>query len=321
MHRRRATHAGSWYEASEERLRKSLTSWLEQATVENGRAQQGKTVQAVIAPHAGYSYSGSTAAFAYSAIDPSRICRVIVLGPSHHVYLKDRCAVSTADVLETPLGDLPVDKEVAQGLLELSDRSARFVPMSDDMDEGEHSIEMHLPYIRHVFSNENVKVLPIVVGSLSEEKERHFGRILSPWLGDGETFFIISSDFCHWGSRFRYTRVDTDATYIWQSIERLDKEGMTIIESGDHAAFWRYQHRTENTVCGRHPIGVLMSALAYCAAHSNEVFNIRFVRYRQSSRCVKMSDSSVSYASAVVMTNETYPQSNNTLRTDSTRAS
>lgn len=308
--RRRATHAGSWYDASEERLRRSLTAWLERAAAENGRVTPGAIVHAVIAPHAGFSYSGSTAAFAYAAINPSRFSRVVVLGPSHHVYLKDRCAVSTADVLETPLGPLPVDKEVTQGLLELSDRNARFIPMSHDMDEAEHSIEMHLPYIRHVFADVDVKVVPIVVGSLSEEKERHFGRVFAPWLGDGETFFVVSSDFCHWGSRFRYTRVDTDATYIWQSIERLDKEGMTLIESGDHSSYWRYQHRTENTICGRHPIGVLLSTLTYCSAHSNKTFNVRFVRYKQSSRCVKMSDSSVSYASGLVQTSDTPPQSN-----------
>lgn len=306
VRRRRATHAGSWYESAEEELRSSLTTWLEQASPVS-RTLPGATVHAVIAPHAGYSYSGATAAYAYAALNPCRFSRVVVLGPSHHVYLKDRCALSDAHVLETPLGSLPVDREVIDGLLEHSDRHARFVSMSDDMDEAEHSIEMHLPYIRHVFANVDVKVVPIIVGSLSEEKERHFGRIFAPWIGDGETCFVISSDFCHWGTRFRYTRVDHDVPSIWQSIERLDREGMSAIETGDHTEFCKYQHRTENTVCGRHPIGVLMSALQYCSAHSEKTFNTRFVRYRQSSRCEKMSDSSVSYASALVQTSDSPP--------------
>lgn len=299
--RRRATHAGSWYDASPDHLRRSLSSWLAHASQS---VSSSPNIHAIIAPHAGYSYSGSTAAYAYTAVDPRRFSRIIILGPSHHVYLKDRCAVSDAHILETPLGDLLVDRDVIDGLLENSDRNTRFVKMSSDMDEAEHSIEMHLPYIRLVFSGLDVKVVPIVVGSLSEDKERQFGRVLSSWIGDGETFFVISSDFCHWGTRFRYTRLDRNVEYIWQSIERLDREGMGCIESGDHCSFCRYQTRTENTVCGRHPIGVLMSALTYCSSHSNRTFNTRFVRYKQSSRCVKMTDSSVSYASALVQTSE-----------------
>lgn len=268
-------------------------------------------VYAIIAPHAGYSYSGRTAAYAYAAVDPSRFSRVFVLGPSHHVYLEGRCAVSEAARLETPLGELEVDREVVDGLLEHSSSEARFVRMGMDMDEAEHSIEMHLPYIQHVFSGQDVKVVPIVVGSLSEEKERAFGRVLSSWLGDGETFFVISSDFCHWGTRFRYVPVDRRAEFIWQGIERLDREGMHCIESGDHASFCSYQRRTENTVCGRHPIGVLMSALAHCSSHSDRIFTTQFVRYDQSSRCMSMSDSSVSYASALVQTSGTPRRSAN----------
>lgn len=302
--RRRATHAGSWYEASPDKLRKSLQRWLGDAASALGSGANTE-VHAIIAPHAGFSYSGRTAAYAYTGVDPSKFSRVIVLGPSHHVYLRDRCAVSAAHKLETPLGELPVDREVVDGLLENSNSSARFVTMGPDMDEAEHSIEMHLPYIRHVFNDVNVKVVPIVVGSLSEEKERAFGRVLSSWIGDGETFLVVSSDFCHWGSRFGYTRVDRDGGYIWQSIERLDREAMGCIESGDLSAFSNYQRRTENTVCGRHPIGVLMSALEYCSAHSNRTFTTRFVRYDQSSRCMSMTDSSVSYASAWVQTSNT----------------
>lgn len=357
--RRRATHAGSWYDSSSVALQRSLSSWLQHAA-SNGdlQAPQGHTVHAIIAPHAGYSYSGPTAAYAYAAINAARFSRVFILGPSHHVYLRDRCAVTDAHVLDTPVGPLPVDRDVVDGLLQQGYRDSSdgrggggggsrgdsisgstnhnnntnshhhlnnhtnsnnntntrhqqqhdlddltFVKMSLDMDEAEHSIEMHLPYVRQVFSSPDVKVVPIVVGALSEAKERQFGRALSSWLGDGETFFVVSSDFCHWGTRFRYTMRTHDLP-IWRSIERLDHEGMEIIEMGDHAEFCRYQYRTENTICGRHPIGVLMAALSACSAASdNHVrFHTKFVKYKQSSKCLKLSDSSVSYASALVYT-------------------
>lgn len=307
--RRRATHAGSWYEGSSDKLSRSLASWISSASRHLSNSSRGNDmpVYASIGPHAGYSYSGKIAAYAYAGIDARRFSRVIVLGPSHHVYLQDICAVSCAHSLETPLGDLRVDREVVDGLLENAQDSggARFVKMGFDMDEAEHSIEMHLPFIKYVFRDADVKVVPIVVGSLSEEKEKQFGRVLSSWIGDGETFWVVSSDFCHWGWRFRYTRLDRRSEYIWQSIERLDREGMSIIESGDHSAFCSYIRRTENTVCGRHAIGILMCALKYCERHSDRLFTTRFVKYDQSSKCVTLTDSSVSYASAVVKTQGT----------------
>ncbi|KAJ1669393.1 hypothetical protein EV182_008784, partial [Spiromyces aspiralis] len=105
--------------------------------------------------------------------------------------------------------------------------------------------------------SDQVKLVPILVGNLSYESEQAFGKLLAPYLQDPESIFIISSDFCHWGSRFRYTvysnteppsqgihRLDYK-TYnpaslkvpIWKSIEKLDKEGMDIIETMSHGDF------------------------------------------------------------------------------------
>lgn len=301
--RRRASHAGSWYDASADSLAESLTAWLAEA---RGASQPVADLHAVIAPHAGYSYSGPTAADAYAAVDPASFERVFILGPSHHVYLRDRCAVSGAQSLETPLGALDVDTGIVAQLAGgvPGHEGAVFGRMDPDMDEAEHSIEMHLPYIRQVFSDSPVKVIPIVVGSLGEQKERDFGRALAPWLADGRSLFVISSDFCHWGARFAFNRVDREGGQIWESIERLDRKGMRCIEGGIHAQYAQYQRQTENTVCGRHPIGVLMSALEQRSQTLQRRFSTSFVRYAQSSQVRSMSDSSVSYASAWVQAAE-----------------
>lgn len=66
-------------------------------------------------------------------------------------------------------------------------------------------------------------IIPILVGSLSPEKEAMYGRILAPYLADPQTLFIISSDFCHWGQRFRYTYYDRSCGAIHKSIKNLDK--------------------------------------------------------------------------------------------------
>ena len=86
--------------------------------------------------------------------------------------------------------------------------------MSKGVDEDEHSLEMHLPYIYKMLSLKNtnfqndstsVPLVPIMVGNTDAAIEAHYGSLLAPYLSDPSNVFVISSDFCHWGSRFRYT--------------------------------------------------------------------------------------------------------------------
>lgn len=94
----------------------------------------------------------------------------------------------------------------------------------------------------------------------------------------------------------RYTWQDRSRGAIWQSIEWLDRQGMEAIESGQPEAFNAYQAQYRNTICGRHPIGVLLNMLQ----HAQGKYKIAFRCYEQSSQCKVASDSSVSYAAAVV---------------------
>ncbi len=79
--------------------------------------------------------------------------------------------------------------------------SGEFEVMSQDMDEAEHSIEMHLPYVAKVMESRRGKftVVPILVGSLKVKGEAEYGKLFSKYLLDPENLFIVSSDFCHWG--------------------------------------------------------------------------------------------------------------------------
>lgn len=83
---------------------------------------------------------------------------------------------------------------------------------------------------------------------------------------------------------------------IFRAIEAMDREGMSLVEQQDPAAFAAYLKRTDNTICGRHPIGVLLNALQNCETK----FSVKFVRYEQSSAVRGNADSSVSYATALV---------------------
>lgn len=149
--------------------------------------------------------------------------------------------------------------------------------------------------------------------------EKAFGALLAPYLADPSNIFVVSSDFCHWGSRFSYTyylppgtsdpskgvslrRKDQPKdTPIYESISRIDKLSMQGIESGEYDAFLATLRETGNTVCGRHPIGVIMAAIEVLKKEGvteKDKGKFQFVRYERSSEVVDASDSSVSYASA-----------------------
>ncbi|KAI7727481.1 hypothetical protein M8C21_032946 [Ambrosia artemisiifolia] len=167
--------------------------------------------------------------------------------------------------------------------------------MDLNVDEAEHSMEMHLPYLAKVFNGYAVKVVPIMVGAVSTENEAMYGRLLAKYIDDPTNFFSVSSDFCHWGSRFNYMHYDKKHGPIYKSIEALDKTGMETIETGDPDEFKQYLLETDNTICGRHPISVFLHMSKNCSTK----IKIKFIRYEQSSQCKSTRDSSVSYASAV----------------------
>uniref|UniRef100_A0A3Q0KTB5 Protein MEMO1 n=1 Tax=Schistosoma mansoni TaxID=6183 RepID=A0A3Q0KTB5_SCHMA len=290
---RRASHAGSWYSAERAKLNNQLQKWLSEVTVDR------QPTRAIISPHAGYDYSGPCAAFAYKQIDPRHIKRIFVLGPAHYMSLRGKCALSTADFFETPLYSLSIGKDVYRDLEE----TGEFVSLPLDRDEEEHSIEMQMPYIAKMMEGYQGKfsVVPILVGYLTPEREAVYGQIFSRYLSNPENFFVISSDFCHWGKRFQYTYYDQSKGAIWQSIQALDETGMELIERLAPSEFTSYLEQYGNTICGRHPIGVLLQIVAYLRRNMpNNNFNMKFVRYAQSEHCNNMNQSSVSYAAGVL---------------------
>ncbi|XP_063718615.1 protein MEMO1-like [Symsagittifera roscoffensis] len=309
-----AEKAGSWYTKEGPKLKNELNSWLENAHKTCNQNHSGgsdprraggnnQRLKAIISPHAGYVYCGVTAAFGFSQINAEEVDRVFILGPSHRMYLED-CALTGHQFYATPVGDLHIDTETVAQLR----NTGHFSEMSSKVDREEHSIEMQLPFLAHVLNSageghlERVKIVPILVGALKEDRERFYGQVLAPFLLQPRTIFIISSDFCHWGDRFSYTPYPdkNEGLPIYQSIERLDREGMSIIESINMSNFSKYIQRTKNTICGRHPIAVLLAAVEELKSkHLNGTkVDIRFLHYSQSGPVKKSHDSSVSYAAA-----------------------
>ena len=159
-----------------------------------------------------------------------------------------------------------------------------------------------------------------MVGATSQSK--HFGQLLAPILSRSNIFTVISTDFCHWGSRFGYSPTASSSSSssptsfreIHEYIEWLDREGMEKISLQDPGAFAKYMKQYKNTICGRYPIGVYLHALQKAKESGNstggssngtpigcyEEIELQFIKYAQSSKVTSMYESSVSYASAVI---------------------
>lgn len=114
--------------------------------------------------------------------------RVFVLGPSHHVHLK-KCSISGAVALDTPIGCLKVDTAARELLM----ATGLFDLTTQQVDEEEHSIEMHLPFLAFLLgSNPNAVVVPIIVGNISESSALRYAEIFQPYFDDDSTLFVIS---------------------------------------------------------------------------------------------------------------------------------
>ena len=181
---RAAAVAGRFYSADPAALRHEVDELL--AAVETAGEPAAK---AIIAPHAGFMFSGGVAATAYARLRPAagRIRRVVILGPSHFVPVRG-LAASSADWFETPLGRLRVD---AGGMATALDSPA--VETNDAAHAREHSIETQLPFIQRVLGDD-VTIVPLVVGDATPKV---IGQVLASLWGDGETAIAISSDLSH----------------------------------------------------------------------------------------------------------------------------
>ena len=197
------------------------------------------------------------------------------------------------------MGPLPVDVESKTFCIlaiEEIKNNEGFHWIDVDDEEEEHSIEMHLPYIVRALGKE-VKIVPIMVGPVDEKMSDNYGKIFSKYFDDPNTLFIISSDFCHWGTRFKFTYHNENDGQIWQSIEKLDGEGMNHIQNHDYSGFSKYIASSKNTICGRHPIGVFLKTIEY--SKLGKELKTKFVKYAQSEQVKEGSQSSVSYASGI----------------------
>lgn len=189
----------------------------------------GAVPKAIIAPHAGYIYSGPIAASAYARIKPARgrVTRVVLLGPAHRVGFHG-LALSSADCFQTPLGRITVDQEAVKKISRLPQ-----VQVMDAAHAQEHSLEVHLPFLQEVLGE--FSLVPLVVG---DAEPGEVAEVLDTLWGGPETLIVISSDLSHYHDYKTAQRLDRATS---QAIEQLRPEAIEY----DHA-------------CGRNPVNGLL---------------------------------------------------------------
>jgi MEMO1 family protein len=181
--------AGLFYPEDAHELREAVSGYLRRSKIEQTPSASQVPPKALIVPHAGYIYSGAIAAAAYSAVAEQRssVRRVVLIGPSHRVYLRGM-AVPSATYFQTPLGRIPIDGDLKRVLLRRPE-----VIESDAAHAQEHSLEVQLPFLQmllHEFT-----LLPLVLGSVVPEQ---VAAALADVWGDATTLVLVSSDLSHY---------------------------------------------------------------------------------------------------------------------------
>ena len=215
--------AGLFYPEDPRELHAMVTDFL-------GAVPAAGTVpKAIIAPHAGYIYSGPVAASAYARLKPARghITRVVLLGPAHRVGFHG-LALPSADYFMTPLGRIAVDQEAVKKISLLP-----HVCVMDAAHAQEHSLEVHLPFLQEALGE--FSLVPLVVGDAGPEE---VGEVLDLLWGGPETLIVISSDLSHYHDYKTAQKLDRATS---QAIEKLRPEDIDY----DHA-------------CGRNPVNGLL---------------------------------------------------------------
>jgi AmmeMemoRadiSam system protein B/AmmeMemoRadiSam system protein A len=288
----RSQLAGSWYPAEAEELSKQIEGFFQKAEVE-----PIKNVMALILPHAGYRYSGQTAACALKTTD-KKYKRVVVIGPSHRVAMEEVLSVPRVTHYQTPLGQIPLDVEFIGRLLEYP--IFQNVPSTHKY---EHSVQIELPLLQ--FVGKDFKVVPIVAGTCSLETITTAAAVLRSLVDEG-TLVVASSDFTHYGRGYGYVPFREN---IPEQIKKLDMGAYEHIANLDTEGFLQYKRKNGATICGYIPIAILLSML-------DEGVEAKLIHYTTSGELMSDFSNSVSYLSVAFVGRwanyqTTRPQHNN----------
>lgn len=199
--------AGMFYPAGPHELQATVNDFL------NEPKATGATPKAIIVPHAGFIYSGPVAAHAYACLRPAReqIRRVILIGPSHRVFVRG-LALPEADAFDTPLGRIEVDREAVAEIRDLP----QIVALAS-AHANEHSLEVQLPFLQEVLSS--FRILPLSAGQASPAE---VAEVLDRLWDGAETLIVISTDLSHYNEYDTARKIDAATSRAIESLQYDD---------------------------------------------------------------------------------------------------
>ncbi|MGC2197613.1 MAG: AmmeMemoRadiSam system protein B [Terriglobales bacterium] len=243
--------AGSFYPQDREELQKTVDDLLGRASP---AALEGPLV-ALIAPHAGYTYSGPVAAYSYAALKGRKFQRVVVIAPSHYESFA-YSSVYNGDAYVTPLGTIPVDREFAGKLAKLKSSielsGSGHIPSPD---RKEHALEVQLPFLQRTLGK--FELVPIVMGDQSYEKSRALGVALAQLIREDDTLIVASSDLSHF--------------HPYDEATALDRKTLHALQDWDYLSLSRNFEARIWEACGGGPIVAAMIAAERLGANKAQL--------------------------------------------------
>ncbi len=242
--------AGRFYEGKEDLLRKRIENCF-LGKLGPGRAPEGepgtsRNLKAVIAPHAGYMYSGQPAAHSYLKIfEDGRPDHIVILGPNH-TGLGARLAVCNED-WETPLGKALFDRGLGSAIVEEN----KFATNDCVAHSNEHSIEVQIPFLQYIFGPD-VNIIPICVSDQSYAVCESIGMTLAKLAESDDILVIASSDFTHFESA--------------ESAKLKDNQALEYLEYMDPKGFLSFVQGHRISICGAGPIAATLVFAKECGA-------------------------------------------------------
>ncbi|MDI6734629.1 MAG: AmmeMemoRadiSam system protein B [bacterium] len=266
---RKPVVAGQFYTANPEHLEEEIKGYF----IPNATKEE---VLGLVAPHAGYMYSGSTAGAVYSRIKPAQT--FIILCPNHTGYGKPY-AIMTKGSWETPLGNIPIDFQLANQLL----TSSKYLEEDHLAHLYEHSIEVHLPFLQVIFKEEPFQIIPICLSHSKFSDYKELGLEIGKGLKNlsKKVVLIASSDMTHYESQ-------SDA-------QRKDKIAIEAILKLDEDMLLEKVNTLHITMCGYIPTLIMLSAAKELGAKEAEL-----IKYTTSGETTGDYQQVVGYAGIIV---------------------
>lgn len=251
---RPAAVAGTFYPDNPETLKAMVRKFLESAQKQKP-AISLKKIFGLISPHAGYVYSGQTAAFAYSLLGKNSFNRVVVVSPSHYDFLEG-ASICPGKAYTTPLGEIPIDKKLREKICGLDKDNIVSVDWAGHGSE--HALEVQLPFLQETLGD--FTLLPIVIGNQSSDVCDALGNLLAETLKDEKNVLMVaSSDLSHFH----------DA----KTADKLDQNCLDVVSQFNTDGLLKGLRSEKYEACGAGPIATVMLAAKKMGATHSQILH------------------------------------------------